>query len=285
MRVALVGLMLVTAVFGQAPSRPAFDVTSVRPNKVDDVGSSRSNLRQRGGHVILVKFSLRMLMGQAYDLPTLSDAFNRITGMPDWGDSEDFNVEGQTEGSPDAPQKRLMLQSLLADRFKLVVHRETRQRPVYALVMIKPGKLGPQLKPHPGTLACEAGPVSPDPARSVDEELQRLSCGRIGGGLLPDDRERVWSGGRGVTMPAIAASLGGMEAFDRPVLDHTRLTGNYDFSVVWHVGLGTFSTAPAGALGTSLLEALQQQLGLKLVAQTGPVELLVVDHVERPTLN
>lgn len=234
-----------------------------------------------------------MLMGQAYDLPSLSEAFNRILGMPSWGDSDDFNIEAQAEGNPDTPQKRLMLQSLLADRFKLVLHRETRQRPVYALVQLKPGRVGPQLQLHDETKACEARPAPPSPAASpkrspaasATEELQRFSCGRVVGGLLPEDRNQVWSGGRSVTMATIAASLGGMEMFERPIIDRTGVVGTFDFIVVWHAGLGTFSTEPAAVSGTSLLEALQEQLGLKLVAQTGPVEVLVLDSIEKPTLN
>jgi uncharacterized protein (TIGR03435 family) len=86
-------------------------------------------------------------------------------------------------------------------------------------------------------------------------------------------------------MATFAASLGEMEMFERPIIDRTGIGGTFDFVVVWHAGLGTFSTEPAAVSGTSLLEALQEQLGLKLVAQTGPVEVLVIDHIERPTLN
>jgi len=139
-----------------AESRPAFDVASIKPNKSVDGGGGRSNLDQRGGHVAITKFSLRMLMAQAYDLPSLSDAFDRIFGTPNWADSEYFDIKAQAEGNPGTSQKLLMLQSLLSERFKLAIHHENRQRPVYALVMIKPGNLGSQLHPHTDDTACQA---------------------------------------------------------------------------------------------------------------------------------
>jgi bla regulator protein blaR1 len=274
--------------------RPAFEVASIKPNKSVDVGGARHNLGERGGRVTITKFSLRMLIGLAYDLPTLSDAFNRISGTPNWADSEYFDIEARAEDKADPSQKRLMLQSLLSERFKLAIHHEPRQLPVYALTVTKPGSLGPQLHPHIDETACEprtpessaAGTPTRSPADAAMSALQQYPCGRIVGGLLPGKPNQAWSGGRRVSIDTIAASIGGMEPFDRPIINRTRLNGAFDFTVVWHTQLQTLSTTPpTEPTGTSLLEALQEQLGLKLVRQTGPVEVLIVDRAERPTAN
>jgi uncharacterized protein (TIGR03435 family) len=282
--------------------KPALEVASIKPNKSVDTTGARSNIDQRGGTVIITKFSLRMLIAQAYDLPSLSDAFDRILAAPSWAESEHFDVEAKAEGSPGRSEKRVMLQSLLADRFKLALHRESRQRPVYALVLTKPGHLGPQLHVHTDDAGCEAfsgrgsetppaqagGRVRPtlSPYAAATSALRQFPCDHVVGGLLPGDANQAWSGGRRVTMEMIAASLGGMEPFDRPILDRTRDSRAFDFTVEWHTQLQTLSTTPPIDLpGITLLEALRDQLGLKLVPQTGPVEVLVIDHVERPSEN
>ena len=85
-----------------------------------------------------------------YNLHNLSQAKDTIVGMPDWANGETFDIEAEAPDNPTIEQKRLMLQSLLEDRFKMVVHQETRQSPIYAVEIVKPGKLGPQL--HGGIL-------------------------------------------------------------------------------------------------------------------------------------
>jgi uncharacterized protein (TIGR03435 family) len=138
----LAGLLIAVAPSARAQSsRPRFEVASVKANKSVSVGGAYSNLGQRGGHVTITKFSLRMLMGQAYGLPTLSDAFDRIVGLPTWADTEYFDMEAQSQGDPGASQKRLMLQSLLEDRFKLGLRYQRRQRAVFALVWRSPESL------------------------------------------------------------------------------------------------------------------------------------------------
>jgi uncharacterized protein (TIGR03435 family) len=114
--------------------------------------------------------------------------------------------------------------------------------------------------------------------------LQEYPCGRVVGGLLPKEFNRFWSGGRRVTLATIAASLGDMDLFDRPILDRTNVRGTLDFTVVWNAPTqNLLSNVPNDTSKLSLIEALQEQLGLKLVPQTAPVDVLVIDHVERPT--
>jgi uncharacterized protein (TIGR03435 family) len=269
-RVTIAALCLFLAsALSWAQAKPEFDAASVKPNKSVEIGGARSNLLQRGSHVIIVRFSLRMLLGQAYDLRNLSDATNRIIGAPGWADSEYFDVEATMEMDPGSAQKRVMLQSLLNDRFNLALHHETRQRPVYALVQSKPNTLGPQLKVHTDDGSC----------------TDQLPCGRVVGGLVPRDPSRAWSGGRKVTMEMVAASLGGMEIVDRPVIDRTGMIGMFDFTIEWNTQLQTLSVTPLDSSGTTLAQALRQQLGLKLVAQTSAVDVLVIDQVDRPKPN
>jgi uncharacterized protein (TIGR03435 family) len=276
-----------------------FEAASIKPNKSVDVGGANINLGRPGGRVTISKFSLRMLMGQAFDLHSLSDALNSIIGVPNWGDSEHFDIEAVAEGSPGISEKRLMLQSLLADRFKLTFHYESKQRPVYALMTVKPGKLGPQLRPPTDATTCEAlstgrterssvhsgsGAAKISPSAAAMSALQEYSCGRVVGGLLPKEINLFWSGGRSVTLATIAASLGDMDLFDRPLLDRTNVRGTFDFTVEWNTPTQNLSPdIPNDASKVSLIEALQEQLGLKLVPQTAPVDVLVIDHVERPT--
>jgi uncharacterized protein (TIGR03435 family) len=191
-----------------------------------------------------------------------------------------------------------MLRSLLEDRFKLALRYERRQRPVFALVVAKPGKLGQQLRAHMDDKTREA---VPDPAEEPPQTgvkaitspsvaavlaLQRYPCDRVVGGRLPGDAQQVWSGGRRVSMEAIASSLGGMEQFERPIINRTGLQGTFDFTVQWNSQLQNLQiNAPPGTTGASLTEAIQEQLGLKLESAKGPVEVLVIESVSRPTEN
>jgi uncharacterized protein (TIGR03435 family) len=185
---------------------------SIKPNKSVDAGGGRSDLGQQGGYVRIIKHSLRMLMGIAYDLPNLSDAVDRIVGLPSWADSEYFDIEARAAGSPDRAQKRLMRQSLLAERFKLVMHHKTRQRPVFGLAFVKAGKLGSKLHVHDDGSDCEAAAAGLTPTSSPEAgataELSRSSCGRVVGGLLSNHPHQAWSGGRAVTMEMIASIAG-----------------------------------------------------------------------------
>jgi uncharacterized protein (TIGR03435 family) len=291
-------------IWAQSPTpQPAFDAASVKANKSRDARGAHNNLGQPGGHVAMTDVSLRQLMAQAYNLPSLSQATNTIFGMPSWVDSEHFDIDAEAEGNPTIGQKRLMLQSLLANRFKLMVHHETRQLPVYALVLARPGKPGPQLHPHLDDTACQqfsagrggrqplpAGPGVAPPRSAIDAAIlamQQFPCGRVVGGLLQqNDPNQVWSGGRKVTMETIAESVGADENIDRPVVDRTGLSGSFDFTVEWNHQLQTLSANPQPEVsGLSLFEALRDQLGFKLEQQKGPVDVIVIDHVEQPSEN
>jgi uncharacterized protein (TIGR03435 family) len=168
-------------------NRLAFDVVSI--NLHQGGPSAGLDLRRSGGHVSLTA-SLRELMILAFNLNSLSQAADTIIGMPSWA-SDTFDIEAEAPGDPTVDQKRLMLQSLLANRFQMVAHHETRQSPIYALVLAKAGKLGPQLHPHAADTACHASRAAqPSSANEHSaeavalEDLERFPCGRVAGGFL-----------------------------------------------------------------------------------------------------
>jgi len=173
------------------------------------------------------------------------------------------------------------MQSLLADRFKLTIHVESKQGPVFALLLAKPGKTGPLLKPHVDDGSCSVG--TPQPVCGASTFGMQLSQKAPG---------RVQVAARGITIAQIAEWLPGLatkidSGVDRPVIDHTGLGGSFDLDMEFTPQL--YGTAPIGfqpeTSGPSFFEALQEQAGLKLVSATGAVEELVVDHVEEPSPN
>lgn len=290
--------------------RPAFDAVSVKLHKGG--ASAGLNLARGGGHVRLTA-NLRILMILAYNLHSLSEATNTIVGMPNWGISETFDIEAEAPGNPTVAQKTLMLQSLLADRFKMVVHRETRQMLIYALVLSSPGKLGSQLHEYtndpnrdPACAGVQNESLSEGIGGQASEEdiaalhspvalaaadLRVSSCRRVVGGFLaPNDHNQVWAGGKNVSTDAIAAAVGSMVPVDRPVVNRTGLIGDFDFTVEWDsrndfLAAGPGTTDQGGPLGPSLFEAMKDQVGLKFESTKGPVDLIVIDHVERPDSN
>jgi uncharacterized protein (TIGR03435 family) len=198
------------------------------------------------------------------------------TPLPKWFYDERFDIRAQAEGHPTTDQVREMMRALLAERFGLVVHKETRQLPVFAMVLSKPGKPGPKLRPHPATDTCSGdSPVEGYPP----------VCGVIAH-LAPSVPARSSFGGRAITMQLLSASLPtqtGMATIPRPVIDETGLSGTYDLAMEWtqvaQDGTRSDATAP------SFEQALKEQLGLRLEAKKGPVEVLVIDRVEQPSGN
>jgi uncharacterized protein (TIGR03435 family) len=187
----------------------------------------------------------------------------------------------------------LMMQALLAVRFKLAIHFETRQLPVLALVLDKPGKLGPQIQPHPSNAPCSTAPpplsTGFGPPPTVAGGFPE-SCGALDGWPSQNPPGRLRLGARNVTIAMLATSFDNpATGIDRPVLDKTGLDGKYDFIM-------EFTPQITGPLppglnfspdesGPTFTEALKEQLGLKLESQTGPVDVIVVDHVEQPSEN
>jgi uncharacterized protein (TIGR03435 family) len=180
-----------------------------------------------------------------------------------------------------------MMQALLADRFKLALHHETKQEPVLALVLDKPGKLGPHLQLHPPDQACpttvpaRGGPI-PTIAGGFPEP-----CGAFGLWPSTTNQGQITGGARNMPMSMVATSFSIPQIFgtDKPVVDRTGLKGNYDFVFNFSPELPPAANFQADPNGPTFLEAIKDQLGLKLEQQTGPIESIVIDHIEQPTEN
>ncbi len=265
-----------------AAGQPKFEVTSVKSDKSGNAKIWMANLPKPGGHFTATNFTLRGLIGLAYNLFP-GQARKTLLGTPDWMDSQRFDIEAETDTSPTIDQKRLLLQSLLADRFELIVHHETRQLPMYALVLSRAGKTGPQLKPHSDDAECidPAGPPPPHPGPGA------ATPSFCGGFFMSGQSGRLRESGNKVTMAMLAAALS--DFVDRPVVDKTGLAGafdvTYEAAFAMHGGQvdATNATDPSGPV--SIFTALQEQLGLKLESRTGPVDVLVIHHVAEPSPN
>jgi uncharacterized protein (TIGR03435 family) len=248
----------VAGLLAQEPQRPlAFDVTSVKPNTSGEQGGSSS---ARPGFYRGVNVTLRRVVGLAYR------PVQEIVGGPAWINTERFDIEGRVNGSPTQPETLEMLRSLLADRFNLVVHREARPMPAFALVLARAdGRLGPQLR---RTDPCLASPPGPDTRPST-----RPRCG----GFSIDDGSLT---GTGVTMTQLAAELPSATE-GRHVVDRTGLGGAFDVSVTWNANALNPTTEPVNT-APSIFAALQEQLGLRLEPITAPIDVIVIDRADRP---
>ena len=221
-------------------------------------------------------FPLTVYISFAYKLSlTPEQRQAMIAHLPKWVTEDRFDIQAKAvESNPTKDQMRLMMQALLADRFQLAVHFETQETPVLALLLVKPGKLGPKLRPHDEGPSCDAAP-SPDvfPPKCYLMAMTRRA------GRMP------MIGSRDTTMESIASALPGM---GRPVVDRTGLSGRFDFTLEWSPD-NSIPPAPGEPVpdtqGPSVQEALREQLGLRLEATKAPIKILVVDKVERPSEN
>jgi uncharacterized protein (TIGR03435 family) len=242
----LAAILLIQPLRAQSPD--TFDVVSVKPNTngiSNAVPPSRSNGSYSASNV-----ALKSVIANAYEVRIF-----QIEGGPDWLTSERFDIIARgREGTPDRPRPA-MLRTLLAERFKLVAHVETREQQVYSLTLLRgDGRLGPQLKPS----APPSGSSSGFPGVSVGNGTARIN-GRV-------------------SMDTFAIMLTS-SVFNQRVINRTGLDGEFDFDLRF-----TPDSSPAAAPEfPSIFTAVQEQLGLKLEASRGPVDVLVIDSVERPT--
>jgi bla regulator protein blaR1 len=235
-------------------SAQSFETASIKPSKAAGEGMHMQS--NAGGLYTAENITLKNLIMQAYDVRE-----HQLAGLPDWIGSQRYDITARPESyaetrKVDNTQMKTMLQAMLAERCRLAVHRETKEGPVYSLVVAKGG---PKLQ--------DAGP---------DKKGVGMSAGR---GMLQ---------GHENTTAMIARALSDRVA--RTIVDNTGLTGNYNFTLKWMPdadkapGLG-LPEPSATADGPSLFTAIQEQLGLKLEPAKGPVEILVIDHVEKPSDN
>lgn len=283
MRLLLLGIVLVvlaTAAAAQSPTpsptpapRPVFEVASIKPNVSGDQNSSVRG--QPGGRLVVTNNSLYNLIRNAYN----TQRHEMVPGerLPSWIDSDRWDINAKGADAATQQDMMRMLQNLLADRFKLVVRRETRDMPIYALVLARSdGRLGPQLRRS--DVDCEAvyaavkaGAPPPTPT---------------GGGPFCGTRTNNTGGvaqvlAHGVPLANFVRNLSA--AAGRVVVDKTGLTGPFEFDLSFTLDQPVAGGAPTD--NPSLFAALQEQLGLRLEAQRAPVEVLVIDSAERPTLD
>lgn len=227
-----------------------FEVAALKPSAP---GERNGGIRPAPGgeRYLATNVSLRLMLTVAY---RIND--DQIVGGPDWMNSEKFDMNAKAAGPSTIEELHVMLQNLLAERFKLQFHRETKERPVYAL-MVDKGTL--RMQPHPAQTAGEPW-IEP---RGGPHRLEELLMTSIHATAVPMDHLAWW-----------------LSRFtDRPVIDRTGLKGGYDFDLA-------FVAAPGGVDVPSASQTVYEcvrPLGLKLERQKGPVTTLVVDHVEQPS--
>jgi bla regulator protein blaR1 len=272
-----------------AGGKKSFDVASVKL----DTGAftpplfpldSSDAYRPTGGR-FKAAFSLPVYIQFAYKFRfTQEQAQTAQTHLPKWVSSDRFLIEARVEGNPTKDQMRLMMQSLLADRFKLAIHFESPEVPVFALALIKPGKMGPNLRLHANGPVCEPPPANGRPA--MDGPVFPPICDAYMMTALPTGRKL---GSRNTTMALLAESLAGPARLGRPVVDRTGIADKVDFTLEWvpepETAASPDAVPPPDVPGTTFLQAVREQLGLKLEATKAAVPILVVDRVERPSEN
>jgi uncharacterized protein (TIGR03435 family) len=270
----------------QAQNTPAaalvYDVASIKPNKSAD---DRTKLIYSPDGLTGTNVTVQMLVRLGYGIQD-----NQISGAPTWFNSETYNIDAKMDSSVAHEMREMsedqrkfarqrMLEALLAERFKLTAHRETKDLPVYALVIAKNG---------PKLLKAKPGDAYADGFKGIDG--------------LPAGPHNMVLRGRGEfkaqAQPISALARALSHALGRPVLDKTGLTGEYDIALQWapesqatmfrgaeDSQQSTGSKPSADSSGPSIFTAIQEQLGLKLELQKGSGEVLVIDHVEKPSEN
>jgi uncharacterized protein (TIGR03435 family) len=237
-----------------ADASPSFDVASIKPSQPDRPGKA---FTVRGRQFATINTTLTDLISFAYGIHA-----KQIAGAPAWVDTEKYDLTAQPEGDgqPNERQWKVMIQQLLADRFKLAFHRDMKELSVYAITVGKDGSKIAKSEGNPNGLP---------------------GLFFRGLGNLP------------VTNATMADFAGVMQGavLDRPVVDRTGLTGRWDFTLRWTPdefqfgGLGVRVPPPANTADAppDLFTAIQEQLGLKLESTRAPAEVLVVDRVEKPS--
>ena len=241
---AVLAWLAAHTVAAQTPS-PAFEVASVKANSSGQA-VMRLTAPPGTGRFDATNISARILILNAYGLRDV-----QLAGAPAWTESERFDVAGRTAASATRDEISAMVRTLLADRFRLRTHRETREMPTYALVAATADKrLGPGLKTSTAETRTN---ISPTSIKAVSMTMARLAL-------------------------SLSAVVG------RVVTDETGLQDAYDLELTFaREGPLPPGAPPADPDAPSIFTALREQLGLRLEGRRGPVEVLVVDGIERPT--
>jgi uncharacterized protein (TIGR03435 family) len=270
--------MLVASVAGvgqtqQVVTHPGFEVASIRPHSSSD---TKAFVQALQGRLVMQNFSLKQLILFAYDVPN-----NQVSGVLSWMDSIRYDIQATTESNATVKQvEGPMLRALLEERFQLKVHRETMERPVYELTVDKGGlKMQPSKEGSCIVYFMDSPPPVPAPnaPRAVYCDFPHLA----------GDGTNWTLDGAGVSAGKLAITLA-RSGLDRPVVDETGLSGGFDLHLKWTAEPPPGNPEPGtmdDPAGLSIFTALKEQLGLKLEATKGSVEVLIIDHVEMPSEN
>jgi len=265
-RSAMTAACLLVAVAVGAQSGPGFDVATVKPNRDDSARPRIGN--EGGGRWQMIKLPIRSLLLSAYPADT-----SEIVGMPGWVESDTYDVVGKAAADTTYEQQEAMLRTLLAERFKFKGRLESLERPIYSLVLARrDGRLGPQMRKYDGD--CDNLGAAQSRGQTLEMPLPANGappCGMSFGG------NRILAGG--LSLQILAKNI--TQAAGRVVFDKTGLPGRYEFTLTYNQNPSAASD-PGGDTVT-IFTALQEQLGLKLEPDRGPVRVLIVDHIERPT--
>ena len=286
-------ILLATAAYGlfaQSSDHPAFEVASIKRNAYeggDPTHQPTGGGFQPGGRLRLLNLPLTGLIQFAYADHDSSHWLplppSQIIGGPAWASTEGYDIEAKPPGSTDPKHMWLMLQTLLADRFKLALHKDSRELPAYYLRVAKGGlKL-----PAPKAVGCVSFPPGTPPRQVAG----KVDCGYVSGPFGGPDGGMLDIRGSKVRVADLVREL--TFILGRPVLDETGFTGEFDLDLAFmgdDTLVGLAGAAPAGPRlpgddRPNIVAALEEQLGLKLVSAKAPVDVLVIDHAERPTAN
>jgi uncharacterized protein (TIGR03435 family) len=262
-------VLTVCALLLAVQSEPSFEVASIKPT-----GPAPNFFSSSPDRFVRGNITLSGLLVYAYDVVEF-----QIQGGPDWVRTSRFDIEAKADGRPTAEEMRSMVKRLLAERFNLKVHIETQELPRYALVKARSdGRLGDKLRPSASD--CSAPPDSRPPTPPRPGEVPPFFVMyRMGGGV-----RAMKMNGRPISqlIRSIQVDAG------RIVVDKTGLTGIYDIELETELlqrpGIpAQVAQTVTPREGLSLFTALQEQLGLKLEPERGPVDVLIIDRVEKPT--
>ncbi|HLW98616.1 MAG TPA: TIGR03435 family protein [Candidatus Acidoferrales bacterium] len=274
---------------------PSFEVVSIKPDRSDD---GRMMFQNTPGKFTMTNTTIKFVIEFAYNIKDF-----QLSGGPSWISSDHYDINAKIEDSvsaaleklpPDQRQEqvRLMFQSMLADRFNMKLERETKELPVFALVVAKGGPKLTQTADPPPAPAGD-GPVGPPPGFGGG------GGGGRGGGRGPGRTFMIGRGQinmNGAPLSALADALSRQADIARVVVDETGLRGDYDIALKWTpegpVQLNGQDTNPAAGTaplpdpsGVSIFTALQDQLGLKLESRKAPTETFVISHIDKPSEN
>jgi uncharacterized protein (TIGR03435 family) len=239
-----------------ADANPSFEVATIKPSKPDD---QRKAFIVRGNQFSIINQPLTQIISFAYDVQA-----KQVIGLPDWAESDKFDIDGKPdgEGAPSGKQWKIMIQKLLAERFELKFHKDKKELSVYVLSVSKTGQKMTKNDSAPNGLPG-----------LFFQGLGKLNV-----------RNALMSDFTGLMQSAV---------LDRPVVDQTGLTGRFDFTLNWTPddsqfgGMGAKVPPPTDSADAppNLYTAIQEQIGLKLEATRAPADVMVIDHVTKPSAN